>query len=78
MDFTHSRSIFYNKNSLKTGWKQGDWDGYLRSTIMGERTNSIRKANWIIEWTDWMCHSELEYRYRESDTIKYARLRQCY
>ena len=78
MDFTHSRSIFYNKNSLKTGWKQGNRDSYLRSLRMGELANNIRKANWIIEWTDWMCYSELGYSYRESETIKYARLRQSY
>ena len=55
MDFTHSRGIFHNKNSLKTEWKQGNRFGYLRSLKMGELIDSLRKADWIIEWVDWMC-----------------------
>ena len=78
MDFSYSWSIFFNKNSLKIGWKQGNRDGYLRSLIVGELTDSTRKANWIFEWTDWMCQPELGYSYWKSETIKYARLRQSY
>lgn len=78
MDFASSGSIFHNKKSSKTWWKQRNRDGYLRSLILGELTNIARKVNWITERIDWMYKSELGYCYRESETIKYARLRQSY